>query len=49
MSTVLAIFIIGIFVTLVVAKGMIQANEFAKQELRKMNKLPPSDDDGEDS
>lgn len=40
---------IGLFVTLVVAKGMMQASDFAKQELRKMDKLPIDDDDGNGS
>ncbi len=41
MTTVFAVFMLGLFVSLVVAKGMMQASEFAKQELKKQ------DDDGE--
>jgi len=49
MITVFAIFMIGLFVTLVVAKGMMQANDFAKDELRKMNALPFDDQDENES
>jgi hypothetical protein len=38
-STVFAVFAIGLAVTLVVLKGMMQANEFAKQELKKLDEL----------
>jgi|GEM_PF-4341403 len=44
MSTVFAIFAIGLAVTLVVAKGIIQANEFAKQELKKLDDLDDKPD-----
>lgn len=37
MSLVFAIFAIGLAVTLVVAKGMMQASEFAKSELEKLD------------
>jgi len=49
MTTVFAVFMVGLFVTLVVAKGMMQASDFAKQELRKMDKLQTDDDDGNGS
>lgn len=44
MSTVFAIFAIGLAVTLVIAKGIIQANEFAKQELKKLDDLDDKPD-----
>lgn len=37
MFTVFAIFALGLAVTLVVAKGMMQASEFAKKELDKLD------------
>ncbi len=37
MATVFAVFAIGVAVTLVVAKGIMQANEFAKRELKKLD------------
>lgn len=49
MTTVFAVFMIGLFVTLVVAKGMMQASDFAKQELRKMDKRPFDGDGGDGS
>jgi hypothetical protein len=39
MSTAFAVFAIGIAVTFVIAKGMMQANEFAKSELEKLDRL----------
>lgn len=39
MTLIFAVFALGVAVSLVVAKGMIQANEFAKQELRKLDNL----------
>jgi hypothetical protein len=44
MATVFAVFAIGLAVTLVVAKGMLQANEFAKRELKKLDDLDKSGD-----
>jgi hypothetical protein len=44
MSTVFAVFAIGLAVTLVVAKGIIQANEFAKHELKKLDDLDDKPD-----
>lgn len=38
METVFAIFALGLAVTLVVAKGMMQATEFAKKELEKLDR-----------
>ena len=37
MDIVFAVFAIGLAVTLVVAKGVMQANEFAKKELKKLD------------
>lgn len=37
MAIVFAVFAIGVAVTLVVAKGMMQANDFAKKELEKLD------------
>lgn len=37
MDIVFAIFALGLAVSLVVAKGMMQANEFAKKELDKLD------------
>lgn len=37
MSTIFAVFAIGLAVTLVVAKGLMQANEFAEKELKKLD------------
>lgn len=39
METAFVVFAVGIAVTLVVAKGILQANEFAKQELKRLNDL----------
>ncbi len=39
MATVFAVFAIGVAVTLVVAKGLMQANEFAKRELKRLDEL----------
>lgn len=39
MTLIFAVFALGVAVSLVVAKGMMQANEFAKQKLRKLNDL----------
>ncbi len=39
MSIVFAVFAIGVAVTLVVAKGIMQANEFAKSELEKLDRF----------
>jgi hypothetical protein len=36
MGTVLAVFVIGTVVTLIIAKGLMQANDFAKSELEKL-------------
>jgi hypothetical protein len=36
-TTVFAVFAIGLAVTLVVAKGIMQANDFAKSELEKLD------------
>ncbi len=44
MATVFAVFAIGVAVTLVVAKGLMQANEFAKQELKKLDDLDDKPD-----
>ena len=49
MAIVFTVFMIGLFVSLVVAKGMIQANDFAKDELRKINKLPLDDQEENES
>jgi hypothetical protein len=49
MAIVFTIFMIGLFVSLVVAKGMMQANDFAKDELRKMNDLPFDDQEENES
>ncbi len=38
METVAAIFMLGVAVTLVVAKGLMQARDFAKAELEKMDR-----------
>jgi hypothetical protein len=38
MAIVFAVFAIGVAVTLVVAKGMMQANDFAKRELEKLDR-----------
>ncbi len=37
MATIFAVFAIGLAVTLVVAKGMMQANDFATKELQKLD------------
>jgi hypothetical protein len=37
MTTVFAVFMLGLFVSLVVAKGVMQAREFAEQELKKQD------------
>jgi hypothetical protein len=42
MTTVFAVFMLGLFVSLIVAKGMMQARDFAAQELKKQ------DDDAEE-
>ena len=39
MDIVFAVFAIGLAVTLVVAKGVLQANEFAKNELKKLDQF----------
>ena len=44
MATIFAVFAIGVAVTLVVAKGMLQANEFAKRELKKLDDLDTGSD-----
>lgn len=36
MSTVLVVFVIGVAVSLIVAKGVMQANDFAKAELDRL-------------
>lgn len=38
MSIVFAVFAIGVAVTLVVVKGIMQANDFAKSELEKLDR-----------
>lgn len=43
MDTVFAIFALGLAVTLVVAKGMMQASEFAKKELDKIDSKESED------
>lgn len=45
MATVFFVFAIGLAVTLVVAKGMMQANDFAKGELKKMDQSARDNDD----
>ncbi|MEX1048504.1 MAG: hypothetical protein WED15_03185 [Akkermansiaceae bacterium] len=35
MTTVFAVFALGLMVSLVIAKGMMQANDYARQELKK--------------
>lgn len=35
MVTVFAVFALGLMVSLVIAKGMMQANDYARQELKK--------------
>ena len=47
MTTVFAVFMLGLFVTLVVAKGILQAQDFAKQELDRQDNAPPADDSEE--
>lgn len=37
MALIFSIFAIGVAVTLVVAKGIMQANDFAKRELEKLD------------
>lgn len=37
MAIVFAVFAIGVAVTLVVAKGMMQANDFTERELKKLD------------
>ncbi len=37
METVFVIFALGVMVTLVVAKGVMQANDFAREELEKLD------------
>lgn len=49
MAIVFTVFAIGVAVTFVVAKGMMQANDFAKDELRKMNDLPFDDQEENES
>jgi len=44
MATVIAVFLIGAAVTLVIAKGMMQANDFAKTELKKLEKSSQIED-----
>lgn len=44
MTIVFAVFAIGFAVTLVVAKGMMQANDFAKRELEKMDRATPNEE-----
>jgi hypothetical protein len=42
METVIAIFMLGVAVTLVVAKGLLQARDFAKAELEKLKASGPT-------
>lgn len=46
MAIAFAVFAIGVAVTLVIAKGMMQANDFAKRELEKLDRSA-RDYDGE--
>jgi|GEM_PF-3452049 len=46
MSIIFAVFAIGVAVTLVVAKGIMQANDFTKSELEKLDRSA-RDGDGE--
>ena len=36
MALVFAVFLLGLMVTLVIVKGMLQANEYTKEELGKL-------------
>lgn len=40
MATIFAVFAIGLAVTLVIAKGLMQANDFAEKELKKLDQSP---------
>lgn len=43
METVFVIFVLGVIVSLVVAKGVMQANEYASEELERQKTGNPGD------
>lgn len=49
MEIVFAVFAIGLAVTLVVAKGILQANDFAERELKKLDESAREKGSGLDS